>query len=79
MKAFKLWNKVPPVITIFMEEELVKSPVQITTSKILLEKEHYERMVACKLCQVLFPPDKLPHKLTMKMLIQAEKQIKVRV
>eukprot|EP00826_Nyctotherus_ovalis_P062145 TRINITY_DN8938_c0_g1_i6.p2 TRINITY_DN8938_c0_g1~~TRINITY_DN8938_c0_g1_i6.p2 ORF type:complete len:170 (-),score=37.86 TRINITY_DN8938_c0_g1_i6:1040-1549(-) len=80
VKAFKLWNKMPLVMTMFMETEFSKNPTQsqIIGSKIILEKEYYERVLACKLCQVLFPPDRLPHKLTMKMLVQAEKQIKVR-
>lgn len=66
-------------MTIFMETEFSKNPMQsqMIGSKIILEKEYYERVLACRLCQVLYSPDKLPHKLTMKMLIQAEQQMKV--
>ena len=84
LKAFKLWSKVPPVMNIFMEKNFSNKQIQIMQSqkegfKLLLEKEHYEKVYACKLCQILFPPEKLSHKLTLKMLIQAEKQMKVKI
>ncbi len=41
------------------------------------EHEASERLCTCRLCQLQFPPSQLPHKLTMKMLIQAEKQLRV--
>lgn len=41
-------------------------------------REMSERVSTCKLCQIQFSPSQLPHKLTMKMLIETEKQIRVR-
>lgn len=71
-----------PCLKFFMESEAAQSN-ENTHRKIqregasLYKSDMSERMGTCKLCQMTFPPSQLPHKLTMKMLIQAEKQLKV--
>ncbi len=83
VKGFKLRSVVPPVFSLFIEKEFSKSKMAFFPARFhkkrTREREDYEKLGICKLCQILFPPEQLPHKLTMKMLIQAEKQLKVTV
>ena len=59
---------------------LDNDPGSIDTMRGVVRKDHREiseRLGTCRLCQMQFPPSQLPHKLTMKMLIQVEKQLRV--
>ncbi len=82
LKAFKLKTEaVAPTLSLFTEQQdhvrKLSSIPQLRTRFKTRDREYYEKMATCKLCQTAFPPDQVSHKLTMKMLVQAEKQLRV--
>jgi len=84
VKAFKLKSNIQPDLSLFMDRDFSRSKILLLHENRYArsvgranDREKYEKLGTCKLCQIMFPPEQLPHKLTMKMLIQAEKQLKV--
>ncbi len=72
----------PPILDLFIERPggFAMSRITLTAPRRKLrtrDPEYYDKMALCRLCLIPFPPDQLPHKLTMKMLIQTEKQLRV--
>ena len=78
LNSFRLKNpEVTPLLRFFSEEESRKLNNTMSQQKAKEFREMSERMSTCKLCLIQFSPSQLPHKLTMKMLIETEKQIRV--
>lgn len=80
LKAFREKDPSIPISLGLFVERMQKSRGSITLSarrSCRKEREEYQKTELCKLCMISFPPEQLPHKLTMKMLIQTEKQMQV--